>query len=607
MVKINIDFSRYADYPLVNSKFGVYICTYVDIERTLRDMPLLKALHPYGLRYDPGCGFGNDDKLNSPREYNAPQITLENDEILIHFEDYDRMVDALQNTSVRKMYVNAYNPPCLQDDKARLEGNMSLGMRSRWNTMPSDMGRWQEINRKYANHFQQKDRHFQYFEIWNEPDLKPVFFTGTMEQYFELYRYGANGVKEGNPEAKVGGPVIANTAAGHPEITDHADWAEQFLDFVEREKLPLDFFSYHNYASPEEIVPLMRKAIRNRKGMETVETVMSEYNSYHPGTPEFSVGGKIERHHLACHLLDDFKFFVEQPDLTCVYWAQFNDPEVFGDGVDRCGLLSLDGEKKAAYHALDIFSRLPADRVTLFSDSEVVDGFASVQGKKAAFVIWNKSGKEEDVKICLDNLPFSSGCAQVYKIDAWRNSRIDNLNDPGLRCNETVAVDNHSLCIKDTMLGESVYYVELHSTEKQEKSEDMDDFPDCDVTHYYFDRFLTNYAEYDVKEHAAYLGMGKEKVATSQMKMVFSGPVAGALVEGRDISESSEGALQIDVTKYQSNGDKQTDVRILDAETFLKGRLTFDFNDGKDVVQTEIICTMRNMNPSAKVKLTFSC
>ena len=35
MIQITSDFSQYADYPLVNSKFAVYICTYVDIELSL--------------------------------------------------------------------------------------------------------------------------------------------------------------------------------------------------------------------------------------------------------------------------------------------------------------------------------------------------------------------------------------------------------------------------------------------------------------------------------------------------------------------------------------------------------------------------------------------
>ena len=41
MNHILADFSKHVDYPLVNSKFAVYICTYVDADRTICDMPLL--------------------------------------------------------------------------------------------------------------------------------------------------------------------------------------------------------------------------------------------------------------------------------------------------------------------------------------------------------------------------------------------------------------------------------------------------------------------------------------------------------------------------------------------------------------------------------------
>ena len=222
MNHILADFSKHADYPLVNSKFAVYICTYVDADRTIRDMPLLKGLKPYSLRYDPGCGFGNDDKLNSPRELNAPQIEMEGGKIKVNFQDYDRMVSQLQDSHVKMMYVNAYNPVCLQDENTELEGNLELGMRSRWNTVPKDLRAWKEINRTYAEHFRRVDRNGKYYEIWNEPDLNPIFFTGTMQEYFEIYRCGALGVQEGDPEARIGGPVISNTAVDNPAVTDAA-------------------------------------------------------------------------------------------------------------------------------------------------------------------------------------------------------------------------------------------------------------------------------------------------------------------------------------------------------------------------------------------------
>lgn len=595
MVHITGDFSKYEDYPLVNSKFAVYICTYVEAERTLRDMPLLKELKPFALRYDPGCGFGNDDKLNSPREYNAPQIDMENGQIKINFTDYDRMVKALQDTDIKMMYVNAYNPICLQE-KGKVEGNIDLGMRSRWNTMPKDMNVWREINRTYAEHFKQVDNNSKYYEIWNEPDLKPIFFTGTMEEYFEIYKYGALGVQEGDPKARIGGPVIANAEVDNPENVDRRDWAEAFLDYVEKEKLPLHFFSYHNYASPDYIVPIMRDALRNRPGMENVETILSEYNSYKPGTRNFTVGGEIERHHLAYRLLEDFKYFVEQSDLTCVYWAQFNDPEVFGDYVDRCGLVSLDGIPKAGYHALKIFSMMPADRVQLISEGENIDGMASVSANKASLVLWNRSKSTVPVDIQLKHLPFSKGKGRVYKIDTWRNSRIDNMTETSFKaCREWKWADQQCV-ITDELLGESVYYVELEKTDKTS----LPQLTAAEIKRFYFDRYKSNYAEYDESEGTVYLGMGKETEAISKIELSFDRDIKGIEVLARELSENAKGYIQVKVKKECADGIIETETYDLPFYSY-----TMKLISSVDVICTRITCTMENMNPHAKVKISL--
>ena len=612
MIQITSDFSQYADYPLVNSKFAVYICTYVDIERNLRDMPLLKGLKPSSLRYDPGCGFGNDGLLNSPREYNAPQIECEDGKLKINFQDYDRMVEALQDTNIKMMYVNAYNPICLQDEDGPVQGNLQLGMRSKWNTMPKDMQAWREINRLYAEHFKNLDQNSKYYEIWNEPDLNPVFFTGTMVQYFEIYRQGALGVREGDPEAKVGGPVLANTSVNDPKVAHASDWAEAFLDFVESEKLPLDFFSYHNYATPREIVSVMRDAIRNRPGMENVETIISEYNSYKPATRAFTVGGEIERHHLACRLLDDFEFFVAQPDISCVYWAQFNDPEVFGDMVDRCGLVSLDGKEKAAYHAFRIFSEMPADRVKVSISEKSVKGMASFDQKKACLVVWNLENESVKTRICLEHLPIESGKGKVYKIDAWRNSRIDNLNADSFQPCGEFSFAGGSLVLEDELLGESVYYICI---EAQHGTAGESLVPSR-IKRYYFDRYQTNYAEYDAEEGAVYLGMGKENAAVSKLELLFERDIVGIQVRVRDLEKKAPGSLVIQVEKiYSENVVREETIVLKASESPLPADFSHAVRGGeledqgcafslpKGAVRTKIVCTMTGPNPGAKAKI----
>ena len=47
------------------------------------------------------------------------------------------------------------------------------------------------------------------FEVWNEPNLVPRFWTGTRTQYFELYEATALALKAIDPQLKVGGPATS--------------------------------------------------------------------------------------------------------------------------------------------------------------------------------------------------------------------------------------------------------------------------------------------------------------------------------------------------------------------------------------------------------------
>jgi type I site-specific restriction-modification system R (restriction) subunit len=49
-----------------------------------------------------------------------------------------------------------------------------------------------------------------YFEVWNEPNLYPLFWDGTKAQYFELYKQSALAVKSVDKRLKIGGPSTSN-------------------------------------------------------------------------------------------------------------------------------------------------------------------------------------------------------------------------------------------------------------------------------------------------------------------------------------------------------------------------------------------------------------
>jgi len=107
-----------------------------------------------------------------------------------------------------------------------------------------------------------------YFEVWNEPNLYPLFWDGTKSQYFELYKQSAIAVKSVDERLKVGGPSTSNFVPDtrfDGETTDdkasdavfnaedinslqwHGVWIEDFLEYCHKEKLPVDFVTTHPY------------------------------------------------------------------------------------------------------------------------------------------------------------------------------------------------------------------------------------------------------------------------------------------------------------------------------------------------------------------------
>jgi hypothetical protein len=122
-----------------------------------------------------------------------------------------------------------------------------------------------------------------YWEVWNEPDLsespqvRQAFFTGTRQQFFELYAAVARAIKSipplpGQPEYKVGGPAFAHLK----------EWPVPFLEYCAANELPLDFFSFHHYDDdPAGFESVIRKAhdlVQKHPRYRDTELILNEWN-----------------------------------------------------------------------------------------------------------------------------------------------------------------------------------------------------------------------------------------------------------------------------------------------------------------------------------------
>lgn len=164
------------------------------------------------------------------------------------------------------------------------------------NTVPDDFDKYAEVVKHIVMHYNQGWANgsmygIRYFEIWNEPDFLP-FWTGTGDQYHDLYSKIATAIKSVEPNSFVGAP--ANST-----FDDKTGLRATFLKYLGDNKLPLDFYSFHKYTNKSND-PLdfarMAQSYRDeldQYGFTATKIINSEWESSLQGDP--ILGGEAGR------------------------------------------------------------------------------------------------------------------------------------------------------------------------------------------------------------------------------------------------------------------------------------------------------------------------
>ena len=485
-VSVRVDYGEFVDPPLIKTKFGVYQTPLAPIDRMLRDLPLLGELEARTLRFETAWGKTID--------FNPPSITGTPEALRYDRTDYTRWVDGVVAQGARPLLTHSYTPVPLQQD-------------GDWRNPPTDLDAWERVNEDYARYWYEHGLKGLDIEIWNEPDLS-IFFLGTREDYFDLYRTGARGARAGHPDAKIGGPVTA-----------FSEWYSAFLAFVRSENLPLDFLSGHAYANAEAQITPMRNVL-GRNTWPGVEMWLTEYAAYpsNPGT-DIRGGGAIERFRAAADFLDDVERFLAYPELTRVYWAQWSDIE-FKDAegnwtvnydADKMGFVDVTGEKKAIYNAFALYNRMPVDRNAVQVAGGDIGALASSDTHNAAVLLWNPTETAATVTITLDALPFEQGTAELYRIDADHASFFENRDAPELAVVERHTVDGGQFSWTGALPGKGTLYLALSDGSGESELDRNEVARVVRTDHWFQDRGNTHYADFDPHTWTARLGMGKAK------------------------------------------------------------------------------------------------
>jgi len=306
-----------------------------------------KYIRMHGLLSDDMAVYREDNHGNP--EYNYQYI--------------DPLFDFLHSIGIKPFVELGFMPSALAS------GNQTIFWWKGNVTPPKDYKKWEDFIRNLTEHFTERygteEVKTWYFEVWNEPNLSPGFWTGTQDEYFKLYQYSVKAIKSVNPHYKVGGPATAGAA-----------WVPEMISFCTKNNLPLDFISTHAYGVKQGFLDeygnsgtvlskdpmgVSGDVLNSRKqiagsSMPKLELHYTEWSSsYTPSDPIH------DSYHEAAYILQKIKQ-VGTAANSMSYWV-FTD--IFEEAGPRFtpfhggfGLLNTQGINKPAFYSYQFMNKL---------------------------------------------------------------------------------------------------------------------------------------------------------------------------------------------------------------------------------------------------------
>jgi len=419
---------------------------FTDAVRTLG----MRSVRFHGLFHDDmfvyraavGGGFGPDSPLAEP---------------LYTFSYVDKVFDFILEAGARPFVELGFLPRELATDHATV---FWWGAHA---SPPVDMDAWVALVTAVIRHWIDRyglDEVVTWkFEVWNEPNLVPHFWTGTKTQYFELYAATARAIKDIHPALQVGGPstsVFVPDARYDGETEDreaqHATaessdvdalpwrpvWIEEFLAWCAERDLPVDFVTTHVYPTDYAFGASGEGKLISRYADATLDDLTllrrlvteSAYPDAEVHVTEWSTtpSSRDSIHDTVFAATYITRAYLQCTDLaeSISYWTFTDVFEEGGAGVGPFhggfGVINEQGIRKPTFHAFAALARL-GDRRLLSTDHGVVTGDTRSGAVSAVFF----------------NYPDDMGRASVGSRSSYAATRELRERGPARRITHTVS------------------------------------------------------------------------------------------------------------------------------------------------------------------------
>src|SRR6185437_166453 len=306
-----------------------------------------------------------------------PMDTLicQDEKWLYSFFNTDRIIDYLLSIGVRPFVELSFMPDALASgSKTAFHYRANV-------TPPKDYDEWSTLIGKLARHWVKRYGASEvatwFFGVWNEPNLT-VFGSGQQDDYFKLYKSTVTAIKAVDESLRVGGPVTANS-----------EWIDAFVDFCDRNHLPADFISTHQYPTDSFGKPgddtetqlslstrgfmrsraqQVRDQARGRPVYYTEWSTSSNPRDHLHDEP-FAAAFAVNILMSVCRIVDAYSFWT----FSDVVDENYMPSRPFQGGF---GLLSIEGVPKPAYRAFELLHHLGTDELPVHGTHDTASAWA---------------------------------------------------------------------------------------------------------------------------------------------------------------------------------------------------------------------------------------
>jgi len=295
-----------------------------------------------------------------------------------NFQNVNAVYDGLLDRGVQPFVELSFMP------RSMASGTKEFGFYRANVTPPKSIENWTGLVDKFVRNLIQRygatEVRQWYFEVWNEPNLNPPFWTGTQEDYFALYKATAATVKGADPSLRTGGPA-----------SSAVQWLPQFLDYCARNDAPVDFVSTHTYPGDDQamifgqankfkqydVVPAAVAQARSQidaSKFKGTELWLNEWSSDSPAMISHAIVNSMPH----CHAMGQWQISGEYEEIMVAPW-------IFKEGQNGWGILARGNVAKPEFNTYKLLNRLGNRRLAATGPA-----LASQQdGGGFAALVWN--------------------------------------------------------------------------------------------------------------------------------------------------------------------------------------------------------------------------